>query len=155
MLGALLLSVSCVETPKAELRSVTVDRDTLMLPVGGTAEFLFTVNEADYAFDIGKDVVLYLAKGQFLASQDFFLSRVEKDTVPGRYRAFVTDTGKSDDYVSEVCLGIKLPEGNFKLSPTFLCIGEFAGPLGRARKTGLPLLYVDTENGAKIVSKED
>ena len=153
--GVLLLSVSCIGGPKAELRSVWADQDTLTLPVKGTAEFFFTVNEPDYAFDLDKDVVLYLAKGQFLASQDFALSHVERDTVPGRYRAVVTDTGKSDDYVSEVCVGVRMPEGHFKLSNNFLCIGEFAGPMGRARKTGLPVLYLDTQNGAKIVSKED
>ncbi len=153
--GMLLLSVSCIESPKAMLLTVRAERDTLVVPVSGTAEFFFTVNEPDYAFDLDKDVVLYLAKGQFLASQDFFLSRVEKDTVPGRYKAIVTDTGKDDTYVSEVCLGVRMPEGHFKLSNHFLCIGEFAGPMGRARKTGLPVLYLNTQDGAKIVSKED
>ena len=153
--GVLLLSVSCTERPKAELRSVSVASDTLVLPVQGTAEFFFTVDEPDYAFDLEKDVVLYLAKGQSPASQDFFLSRVEQDTVPGRYRAVVKDTGHDDAYVSEVCLGVRLPEGHFKLSRTFRCIGEFAGPMGRARKTGLPVLYLDTQYGARIVSKEN
>ena len=153
--GVLLLSVSCIERPKAELRSVSAERDTLVLPVKGTAEFYFMVNEPDYAFDLDKDVVLYLAKGQFLASQDFYLSHVERDTVPGRYRAVVTDTGKDDAYISEVCVGVRMPEGHFKLSNNFLCIGEFGSPMGRARKTGLPILYLDTQYGAKIVSKED
>lgn len=151
----LLLSVSCIEGPKALLLSVQAEQETLVLPVSGTAEFFFTVNEPDYAFDLDKDVVLYLAKGQFLASQDFFLSRVERDTVPGRYKAVVADTGQDDAYVSEVCLGIRMPEGHFKLSNHFFCTGEFAGPMGRARKTGLPVLYLDTQDGAKIVSKED
>ena len=106
--GVLLLSVSCIERPKAELRSVSAERDTLVLPVKGTSEFYFMVNEPDYAFDLDKDVVLYLAKGQFLASQDFYLSHVERDTVPGRYRAVVTDTGKDDAYISEVCNGVTL-----------------------------------------------
>ncbi len=153
--GVLLLSVSCIGGPKAELRSVTVELDTLILPVSGTMEFFFSVNEPDYEFNLEKDVVLYLAKGQFLASQDFSLSRVEKDAEPGRYRAIVTDNGKDDAYVSEVCVGVRMPEGHFKLSNTFFCIGEFAGPMGRARKTGLPVLYLNTQDGAKIVSKED
>ena len=155
-LAALLLVASCIERqPAATLRTIQVACDTLVLPVGGSAAFFFTVEEPDYAFDLEKDVALYLAKGQFLASQDFFLESVERDSVPGRYRAVVTDTGKSDDYVSEVCLGIRLPEGHFKLSPIFLCVGEFGGPMGRARKTGLPVLYLDTKYGAKIVSKTD
>ena len=154
-MSALLLSVACVERPKAVLRIVRAERDTLVLPVSGTAEFYFTVDEPDYAFDLNQDVVLFLAKGQFLASQDFFLSRVEQDTVPGRYKAVVTDAGRDDAYVSEVCVGVRTPEGNYRLSNIFLCIGEFAGPMGRARKTGLPVLYVNTQDGAKIVSKED
>ena len=153
--GVLLLSASCIERPKAELRSVRVDCETLILPVRGSSEFLFTVDESDYAFDIEKDAVLYLAKGQFLASQDFRLERVERDTVPGRYRAVVTDTGKSDDYNSEVCLGVRMPEGHFMLSNNFFCVGEFGTPMGRVRKTGLPILYLDTQYGAKIVSKTD
>ena len=154
-LGVLLLSASCIEEPKAELRSVAVDRDTLYVPVLGSADFYFTVSEPDYAFDLEKDVVLYLAKGQFLASQDYSLTRVEKDTVAGRYKATVTDKGVHDDYDDEVCIGVRLPEGVMKLSPSFRCVGEFGGPLGPVKKTGLPILYLDTQYGAKILSKED
>ena len=82
LLGVMLLSVACYEGPKAELRSVSVDRDTLLVPVSGIADFYFTVNDPGYAFDLDNDVVLYLAKGQFLASLYFFLSRVERDTLP-------------------------------------------------------------------------
>ncbi|MBO4535864.1 MAG: CotH kinase family protein [Bacteroidales bacterium] len=154
-LVALLSVASCFEQrPAAELRAVRAQQDTLMLPVGGSASFYFTVEEPDYEFDLDKDVALYLAQGQFLASQNFYLEKVERDTVPGRYRAIVKDTGKEDDYVSEVCVGVRFPEGHYKLSNNFLCIGEFGGPMGYVRKTGLPILFVDTENGAKIVSKE-
>jgi len=151
----MLLSVACYEGPKAELRSVSVDRDTLLVPVSGIADFYFTVNDPGYDFDLDNDVVLYLAKGQFLASQYFFLSRVERDTLPGRYRAFVTDRGVRDDYNEEVCIGVRLPDGVMKLSPIFRCVGEFGGPDGPARKTGLPILYLNTQYGAKILSKED
>ncbi len=155
LLGVLLLSVSCMEEPKAVLRSVMVDRDTVTVPVLGTAVFYFTVDEPDYAFDLEKDVVLYLAKGQFLASYDFCLSRVERDTVPGRYLATITDQGLHDDYDEEVCIGVRLPEGVMKLSPSFHCVGEFGGPLGPVQKTGLPILYLDTEYGAAIRSKTE
>lgn len=151
----MLLSVACYEGPKAELRSVSVDRDTLLVPVSGIADFYFTVNDPGYDFDLDNDVALYLAKGQFLASQYFFLSRVERDTLPGRYRAFVTDRGVRDDYNEEVCIGVRLPDGVMKLSPIFRCVGEFGGPDGPARKTGLPILYLNTQYGAKILSKED
>ncbi|MBR5019546.1 MAG: CotH kinase family protein [Bacteroidales bacterium] len=153
---ALLSVASCFEErPTATLRSVRVELDTLVLPVNGSAEVFFRVDEPDYAFDLEKDVVLYLAKGQFLASQDFFLERVEQDTVPGRYKATVTDRGRTDDYDAEVCIGVRLPEGIMKLSAPFLCLGEYGGPLGPVRKTGLPILYLDTQYGASIVSKED
>lgn len=150
----MLLSVSCIEKPKAELRSVSIECDTLIVPVRGSADFFFTVDEPDYEFDLDKDVMLYLATGQF-HPRDFYLSRVEKDTVPGRYRATVTDQGLHDDYDEEVCLGVRLPEGHMKLSAVFRCQGEFGDPTGPARKTGLPILYLDTQYGAKIVSKED
>ena len=153
-LGVLLLSASCIEEPKAELRSVRIDCDTLTVPVLGTADFFFTVDEPDYEFDLDKDVSLYLSTGQF-QPRDFYLSRVEKDTVPGRYRATVTDQGLHDDYDEEVCLGVRLPEGHMKLSGVFRCQGEFGDPTGPARKTGLPVLYLDTQYGALIVSKEN
>ncbi|MCR5710434.1 MAG: CotH kinase family protein [Bacteroidales bacterium] len=154
-MSVFLLPVSCFEGPKAELRSVQVDLDTLVIPSGGTVEFLFTVDNPEYEFDLQKDVILCLSHGQFLASQDFFLLDVVKEPEPGLYRAVVVDTGRSDDYVSEVYLGVKLPEGHYRLSLPFLCIGEFAGPMGRARKTGLPLLFVNTQDAARVTSKED
>ena len=152
-----LLSVaSCFEDrPTATLRSVQVEKDTLVLPVGGSAEVFFRVDEPGYTFDLEQDVVLYLAKGQFLASEDFFLARVEQDAEPGRYKATVTDRGRKDDYDEEVCIGVRLPEGVMKLSAPFRCQGEFGGPLGPIKKTGLPILYLDTQYGAAIVSKTD
>ena len=154
LLGLLLLAVSCVETPVYELRSVVVDVESLKIPVGGSASFLFQVNEADYAFDLSKDVGLYLNKGPFLASTDYFLDRVERDSVPGLYRAFVTDRGVRDDYYDEVTLGVRKPDGGMQLSAPFHCEGEYGGPLGPVKKTGLPILYLDTQYDAAITSKE-
>ena len=156
-LGLILLTASCFERkPDSTLRSVTVEADRLVLPVRGSAEIFFTVSDADYPFDPDKDVVLYLAKGLFLESSDFELTKVERDTVPGRYRAVITDKGVTDDYEKEVCLGVvERPSGVARLSAPFICAGEFSGPMGPVLKTGLPILYLDTQYGAAIVSKTD
>lgn len=149
-----LLTVSCDETPKASLRSVTVDVTVVKIPVGASVEVPFRVNEAEYAFNPDKDVVLYVGKGPFAASKEFFLERVVKDTEPGCYRAVITDRGVSDDYNEEVSLGVAGPGGTMQLSSLFRCEGEFGGPLGPVKKTGLPVLYVETQYGAAITSKE-
>jgi hypothetical protein len=151
----ILLAVSCVEVPKAELRAVTVDEAEVVLPIGGEASVLFRVDEAAYVFDLQKDVVLYQGRGPFTASQDFYLTRVEADSLPGFYRAWIKDRGTSDDYYEEVSLGVRQAGDVMKLSDPFFCRGEFGGPLGPVKKTGLPILYLDTQYGAKILSKED
>ena len=154
-LGVVLLSASCVEEPKAELRSITVDGDSFVIPVLGSTTFFFSVDDPDYAFDPDNDVVLYLTKGLFLESKEFRLTRVERDTEPGRYRAVITDMGVTDDYDTEVSLGIRLSSWEVKLSAPFRCLGEFAGPEGALRKTGLPILFLETEGHAAIRSKTD
>ena len=150
-----LLAVSCDETPKALLLSVSVDETVVKIPVGGSVEVLFRVNEPAYAFNLSKDVALFMGRGPFEASQDFFLERVVETDVPGQYRAVITDRGTRDDYGEEVCLGVRRPDGTMKLSTSFRCDGEFGGPLGPVKKTGLPILYVETQYGAAIRSKED
>ena len=154
MLCLLLPAVSCVDKPEYELRSVQVDVDVLKIPVGGSVALPFRVDDRDYAFDPAKDVELYLGKGPFVASADYFLERVERDSVPGLYKAVISDRGVRDDYYDEVSLGIRKPDGFMQLSAVFHCQGEFGGPLGPVKKTGLPILYVDTQYGAAITSKE-
>ena len=155
ILCLLVPAVSCVDKPEYELRSVRVDADVLEIPVSGSVSLPFRVDEADYAFDPAKDVELYLGKGPFVASTDFFLERVERDSVAGLYRAVISDRGVRDDYYEEVTLGVRKPDGGMMLSGLFHCQGEYGGPLGPVKKTGLPILYVNTQYGAPIVSKED
>ena len=150
----LLLAISCIETQKYTLRSVVTDVTNVKIPVGGSVEVAFRVDEADYGFDLEKDVTLFIGKGPFPATNDFFLERVEKDTEPGYYRAVIKDRGVSDDYYEEVSLGVRKPDGKMQLSALFYVQGEFGGPLGPVKKTGLPILYVDTQYGAAITSKE-
>ena len=151
----MLVAVSCFEeSPSGILRSVSVDCEELVVPQNGSASFLFRVDQTEYAFDLEKDVELLIAKGPFSASKYFCLDRVERDTVPGQYRAFVKDKGESDDYYEEVTLGVRKPDGGMMLSALFHCSGEYGGPLGPVQKTGLPILYLDTQYGAAITSKE-
>ena len=150
----MLLAVSCMEQPAGILRAVRVQCEELKIPQNGSASFLFQVDEADYAFDLEKGVELYIGKGPFPATGNFCLEHVERDSVPGLYRAFVKDMGVSDDYYEEVTLGVGKPEGGMVLSASFRCAGEYGGPLGPVQKTGLPVLYIDTQYGAAITSKE-
>ena len=151
----MLLSVSCQESPKAALLSVIVEQERVILPASGSESFYFSVDEPEAAFDLEKDVVLYLAKGQTLLSTDFQLTAVERTETPGRYRAVVSDLGRRDDYESSVYLGIRVSSLEMVLSQSFVCVAENADPATRVQKTGLPVLYLDTEGGAAIRSKTD
>ena len=80
--GMLMLAVSCENGPDAALKSVTVEESDVMVPVNGSADILFRVDEADYAFDLEKDVVLYLGKGSFHISTPLLISQPPKSHTP-------------------------------------------------------------------------
>jgi len=141
---------------QASLLSVKVQEERVLLPERGTVWITFTVTEPAFQFNLTSDVVLFNASSQ--APDAFSLSDVRKVGTSGTYTAVLTDKGLQDnEYSVEVRLGIREKAGTevFVFSPPFTVRGQAAGTHGVVLNTGLPTLYIDTEKGAPIVSKEE
>ncbi|MBR1539168.1 MAG: CotH kinase family protein, partial [Bacteroidales bacterium] len=153
---ALLLSASCGQpVAVGDLLSVQVQESVLVFPEKGSVRLPFVVDEPGYVFDLQEDVVLYPATGNSPHTSQCVLSRVERDTVAGRYVAVLTDSGVSRDYSVDVLLGIRSGDGSILFSEPFQCRGECYVTRGVYVDTGLPVLYVNTEDGRAVTSKED
>ena len=158
VLGTAFLLLACsgkeeepvVTTPK--VRSVSVAETSLELPSGGSAVLPFSVEDKDAV--IG-EVKLLLSGGR--EPVDFHIKEVTAGPEPGAYQAVVEDAGLGGEYDLEVHLAVfQRDEKNGKEyyvpSVTIRIRSEYIPPeLG----TGLPVIYVDTEGGKPVVSKED
>ena len=164
-LTGLLLASSCredqIEEQVARLRLVSVDETTVVLPENGSEEVTFQVKDPDYPlnYNIGStlcQVRLQLKNGT--TPVHFRLSGVIKGEVPGQYKAILADTGVNPDYVEDAC--ILLVNRGADGTESYLASGFFevrseAAGYGILIKTGLPTVYVDTEGGKGIYSKEE
>ena len=168
MAAALLLTVvaACggdrievTEGQLARLRSVTLEAATVILPQEGADRMPFRVRDEDFEFDFdvsspGCQVRLRCSDGS--EPTLFRLLSVEKTSEPGLYNAVIADNGIDPDYAERVCIMLILHGGSGVDSyvPTgyFDVRSEGAG-YGIIVKTGLPVLYLDTDGGKKINSK--
>ena len=164
LVAALFGVVACHEEqvgpePEPRLLSVSVSATTLVLSEDGSVEVPFRVEEPDYAFNYSADdpkcqVLLKGKDGQTPA--EFRISRITPGTERGSYTAVLTDLGVSTDYIREVRLLVE--NTNYLSSVTYMPSGyfevrsEWAGQ-GPRVKTGLPVVYVDTQNGRPVLSK--
>ena len=161
-----LLLASCkeeepIEERVARLRMVSVEETSIVLPEKGSVELVFRIKDADYPlnYQLGStfsQVRLQLRSGE--TPVYFHLSNVIKGETEGAYKAVITDAGIESDYVEEACIILvnRSDAGteSYLASGMFEVRSEGAG-LGPQVKTGLPTVYVDTEGGAGIYSKED
>ena len=161
-----LLLASCGEEKieeqvVAHLRLVSVEETSIVLPENGSVELVFQVKDPDYPlnYQVGStlcQVRLQLKNGD--VPVHFRLSGVVKGETPGQYKATIADTGVSWDYVEDACILLvnRGEDGteSFLASGFFEVRSEGAG-YGPLVKTGLPTVYVDTEGGQGIYSKEE
>ncbi len=154
---AVSLLFSCGrEQSGGELLSVTVETQRVRMSENGTAEVVFTVDEPAYVFDLERDVVLYKADGINPHPEDFSLEKVAPVGGGGKYVATLADRGlHGGEYLTRVLLGIRNHAGVITFSEPFEVCGAQYGSQGTTLETGLPILYLDTENKAPILSKED
>ena len=163
-----LVLVSCskdqIETePEARLKSITVSATTLILPVEGNAELPFTVRDPGFAFNhsvSSPDCQIKLARMDGTEPSFYHLSGVVKGSEFGSYTAIIQDDNLDATYIEDVVLTIVQvnPEtGNrsYISSASFTVRSEGADTGGVIIRTGLPVVYVNTEGGAGIWSKED
>lgn len=140
--------------PEPRLRSVTIGLQNLVLPEGGTAEVPFSVKDPDFV--IGP-VRLQVADGTEPSA--FRLQEVVTGETPGTYKAILADTGTETVFEEEVRLTLvqRNPDNgveSFFPSAWFTVRSENQEE-GPTVKTGLPVVYVNTEGGQGIYSKEE
>jgi len=153
---ALLLLAACKkETPQTVvltplLQSVQVESTTVIVPDNGTAEVSFSVTVKDFSFDLKKDVTLFPETDAVTITQVRALGE-------GRYVAVLSDGGKGEDYEHSVRLGVREKAGaeSFVFSSYFTVQLHRLVPGVVIPETGLATVYINTEKGASIVSKED
>lgn len=155
----LLLSAACTnkeivpdvpEEEEARLRSITVSETNLVLPEGGSAELSFSVKDPDFVFT---SVQLQDARG--LEPSACTLTGLSPAGTPGDYTAVLTDAGQDESYSLQLSLVIVQKNAStgavsFVSSNMFTVSSERKGP-----STGLPVVFVDTEGGVGIYSKEE
>ena len=157
LLTALSIAVACEKeqvqetvTLEPRLRLVQLQTSQVEIPVCGTAEISFTVEDKDFSFDPKNDVTLSPT------SESFSVTNVRK-TGDGRYTVVLSDSGQGEEYEHTVKLGVRTKAGveSFLWSSAFTVLIKRAAPGTLIPDTGLAFVYVDTEKGASIVSKEE
>ena len=154
----LLFSCSGREDGGANLSSVTVNTNTLILPPGGSARIEFSVNDPDFEFNHlvsshGCQVKLMLSGG--LDPEEFGLESVEKADGAGRYCATIADSGTGESFERSVSVAVYTAPGSSEyVSSRPFTVKNENDPAGSV-KTGLPIVYVNTISGGNISSKTE
>lgn len=138
------------EDPQPVLHYVQVVSEIVEIPEKGTVEVLFSVKDAGFSFDLQRDVTIYPS------SEAFTLQEV-RPAGEFLYVAVLADKGGEDDYEQAVRLGVREKAGEevFVFSSVFTVRLKRADPGVLIPETGLPTVFVNTEDGAPIVSKTD
>lgn len=139
------------EKPLPVLKSITVEQSSLVLSANGSVTVAFTVKDPGFVF---KQVILTLPDGT--QPEDFSVTRVDATAIQGRYNAIISDRGVSAEYNAIVHITIvrQNPDtgvDSFVSSNAFIVRSEAKSEPWQ--KTGLPVVYVDTQGGVGINSK--
>ena len=170
--AALLALASCskdqIETddpssPSARLKSISITETTLVLPVEGNAELHFAVRDAGFVFNYSvasPDCQVRIVRADGSAPEFYHLLGVVPGEEQGSYTAIIQDDNLNAEYIEEATLTIVLQNaetGNesYVNSPVISIRSEGADTGGVVIRTGLPVVYVNTENGQGIWSKEE
>ena len=136
-----------------QLVSVTVDEAAVVLSKGGMAELHFSVKDVLFRFSGAPDLVLSPTS----SGHDglFGIAELRQDVQEGHYVAVVKDFGGAEEYSVETRLGVRVKPGSdaLVLSDPFEVRNTGTSPSGL--DTGLPVVYLNTEGGARIKSKVD
>ena len=164
LVAALSVAAACgedelepVPPSQPRLLSVSVPETTLVLNTKGTVELPFQVEEPDYVFKYSTDAPdcqIRLTAKDGKAVTEFRISRISPGAEKGSYTAFLTDLGVEDDYSREVRLLIENSNSNSYVPSAYFTVRSEGAGYGLLVKTGLPTVYVDTQGGRAINSKE-
>ncbi|MBO4467124.1 MAG: CotH kinase family protein [Bacteroidales bacterium] len=166
---SLLLVAACgreeiIEKTTPRLWSISVPETTLVLSPEDTATVRFTVRDHDFVFDYnlqspGCQVEIKSQDGA--TPSQFILSSVKKGEKLGEYVATLEDNGTVGIYEETVCVCISQENaktGNISVtsSPYFTVKSEATEETGGVIiKTGLPVVYVNTQGGVGVYSKTE
>jgi len=150
---------------KPELLSVSVSAQTLVLASGESATFTFKVKDADYSFnyDVASSACQVTLMGTGgIKPTAFSLVEIVPGDEAGSYSARVKDSGKAKVYEQEVYLAIAQTV-SYNSLPSYVTSSSFrvrseaqsAPPSQKYLETGLPVVYVNTEGGQRILSKTE
>ncbi len=156
----LLLAFSCgkeEDRPAAIFHSITPIQSSVTLEENGSADMEFMVYEPGYSFnhDVSSpDCAVSLRYQDGSEPTEFNITSIKSTDIHGKYSAVIVDLGTDDDYNEEVRFVMTLPQGTMVYSKPITVKSRNSD--GRPKiRTGLPVVYVDTEDGKDIVSKED
>ena len=143
------------ELPGAQLRTISLSTENIVLKPGETVELPFTVRDASYAFSLdlaSPDCPVRLIGDGAAVPEEVVVQSLVKGAEEGRYIATLADAGTGRDYNHNLRLAIFTGPDSFVASPYFVVKALMPEPW---QKTGLPVVYVDTEGGKKIDSKTE
>ncbi|MBQ9410262.1 MAG: CotH kinase family protein [Bacteroidales bacterium] len=129
------------------LKSIVLIDNAITLEPGGSAPLRFRVEDPDCEF---KTVSLLGTDGN--VPSRFHLESYERDQAAGSYVAIIRNDTRDESYNRTVKLCITSDQGAAIESPNFLVAGKAPKP-GMVH-TGLPVVFVDTQGGVAITSKE-
>ena len=140
------------EEPSApSLKSITILTDPIVMEPGGSAQLHFKVEDPDYKFE-----TLLLKGTDGNPPTLFHLESFEADGVPGSYVAVIQSDTQDRGFAVTAKLYIQTGEDSFFGSKSFMVKGEDPPqPRPGMVHTGLPVVFVDTDGGAAITSKEN
>lgn len=148
----------------SNLNSISLDSTGLVLEADGSASIDFKVTKACARFnhDISSSscsvVLRVVSTGN--APENYEISSIEeKDTANGIYTLTVTDLEISTNYSDEVRIAILKGSENgsvtYLLSNQSFTVTSSLYTPGSATFTGLPVVYIDTEDDESITSKKE
>ena len=150
-----------VVDPAPRLLAVKAAASSLVLPSGESANMPFTVKDEGYSFNYSvstpqSQVRLMLDGGK--TPDGFYLSDVYYNESERAYIAVIADDGKgkkydTDAYIAIIHRNAETGAESFVKSGAIHIMAETT-PAGTV-KTGLPIVYVNTDGGKAITSKTD
>ena len=139
------------EGEPAQLRSIIPATISVVIEGGEKADLYITVK--DNGFDLlSRPVALLRTDGN--ASSNVSLAGIFKDnTLPGRYLVKLSDLSNDITYEEKLQLAVTLEGGSTVLSSPFTVTKNIDPTAPGYMKTGLPVVYVNTDGGNDITSK--
>ena len=142
------------------LTSVSVSVSEVRLKEGESMTVPFSVQSPECPFNYtlsSPDCQVFLLKPGGKAPSGYQITAITAEAVKGSYAITLTDMGTGEEYDDVVCLAIRERPGSdtYVRSAGFSVRFEKPAPKEPYLTTGLPVVYVNTENGQGVYSKEE